>query len=84
MNYEIRITKQALKDIKELTEKQKRKLRDILTAVIAVNPYEGKKLVGDLEGNFSIRLNLKDRIVYSVDDDKKVVYIKWAKTHYGE
>lgn len=84
MNYEIRITKQALKDIKELTEQQKRKLRDILAVVIALNPYEGKKLVGDLEGNFSIRLNLKDRIVYSIDDDKKVVYIKRAKTHYGE
>ena len=84
MKYEIRITKQALKDIKALTEKQKIKLKDILTEVIAINPYEGKRLVGDLEGNFSIRLNLKDRIVYSVDEDKKVVYIKRANTHYGK
>jgi Txe/YoeB family toxin of Txe-Axe toxin-antitoxin module len=84
MNYEIRITKQALTDIKALTDKQKRKLKDILTAVIAVNPYEGKKLVGDLDENYSLRLNLKDRIVYSVDEAIKVVYIKRAKTHYGE
>jgi len=84
MGYEIRITKQALKDIKILNEKQKRKFKEILTEVIANNPFEGKKLFGDLEGNISVQLNLKDRIVYSVDDDKRFVYIKRAKTHYSE
>ncbi|MCK4542106.1 MAG: type II toxin-antitoxin system mRNA interferase toxin, RelE/StbE family [Spirochaetales bacterium] len=83
MNFEIRITRQALKDIKKLTPKQKKKLRDILIEVISVNPFEGKKLVGNLIGNYSIRLNLKDRIIYSVDEKNKVVYVKRAKTHYG-
>lgn len=84
MMYRIEITKTALKDIRKLTPKMKNKLKDILIHVLAVNPEEGKKLLGDLDGNYSIRLNLKDRIVYSIDDDAKIVYIKRARTHYGE
>jgi len=82
--YEIRITKQALKDIGELSPKMKKKLKDILTEVLALTPHEGKKLMGDLEGNYSLRLNIKDRIVYSIDEDHKTVYVKRAKTHYGD
>jgi mRNA interferase RelE/StbE len=82
--YEIRITKKALKDIRELTPSVKKKLKDILLEVLSVTPYEGKKLVGELEGNYSLRLSFKDRIVYSIDEKDKVVYIKRAKTHYGD
>ena len=78
MGYEIRITKRAFKDIKELSEKQKKKLKSILKEILVVSPYEGKKLIGDLTGNYSIRLNIKDRIVYSINEKKNVVYIKRA------
>ncbi len=82
--YEIRITKQALKDIRKLPPKMKNKLKSILLEVLSKTPYEGKLLVGDLKGNFSLRLNVHDRIVYSIDEDNKIVYIKRAKTHYGD
>ena len=82
--YEIRITKQALKDIRKLSPKMKSKLRSILAEVLSKTPYEGKQLVGDLKGNFSLRLNIYDRIVYSIDEDSKIVYVKRAKTHYGD
>ncbi len=82
--YEIRITKQAKKDIDKLTPKLKQKLRDVLIEIIAENPYEGKKLLGDLEGSYSYRLTYKDRIVYSIDEKKRIVYIERAGTHYGE
>ncbi len=82
--YEIKITKQALKDIKRLTPKLKNKLKDILTEIISTNPYIGKALIGELKGNYSYRLTLKDRIIYSIDESKKIVYIKRARTHYGE
>ena len=82
--YEIRITKQALKDIRKLPPKMKDKLKSILSEVLSKTPYEGKHLVGDLKGNFSLRLNIYDRIVYSIDEDNKIVYIKRAKTHYGD
>ena len=83
MSYEIQFTRQAFKDIKGLTPKQKKKLQDILLEVVAESPREGKKLIGDLEGNYSLRLNLKDRIVYSIDEEKMIVYVKRTRTHYG-
>ena len=44
-----------------LTPKLRSKLRDILVHVIAQNPHEGKKLLGDLVGSYSYRLTYKDR-----------------------
>lgn len=83
MPYEIRIARQAKKDIDTLNPKLKNKLRDILINAIAQNPYEGKKLLGNLSGSYSHRLDIKDRIIYSLDEDKKVVYIERARTHYA-
>ena len=82
--YTIRIAKQARKDIEKLDLRLKQKLRVILEEVIAVNPHEGKKLIGDLMGSYSYRLTFKDRIVYSIDESTKTVYIERARTHYGE
>ena len=82
--YDIRITRRAEKDIGKLTPKLKRKLYEVLTAVIAHEPLQGKKLVGDLAGSYSHRLTYKDRIVYSIDTKNKIVYIERAATHYGE
>jgi len=83
-DYEIRVTRRAEKDIGKLTPKLRAKLHDILTEMIAKNPYDGKKLLGDLAGSSSYRLSYKDRIVYSVDPKNKVVYIERTATHYGE
>lgn len=84
MSYQILLSHQAEKDIRTLTPKLKEKLKIILTEVISKNPYIGKKLVGELQGSYSYRLTYQDRIVYSVDKEKKVIYIERAKTHYGE
>ena len=81
--FEIRITRRAEKDIQKLSPKLKNKLHSVLTEVIAQDPFEGKKLLGDLEGSYSYRLNIKDRIIYSIDPHKRIVYIERAKTHYG-
>ena len=82
--YEVRITKQALKDIKALSPELKKKLKSILLEVLSNSPDEGKKLLGELAGNYSIRLTLQDRVVYSVAEEKKIVYVKRARTHYGK
>ena len=81
--FEIRVTRRAEKDIQKLSPKLKNKLYDILTEVIAIDPFEGKKLLGDFEGSYSYRLNIRDRIIYSIDSHKRIVYIERAKTHYG-
>ena len=80
--FEIQITRRAAEDIATLTPKLRTKLRDILMNRIAVNPHDGKKLVGDLKGKYSVRLNLKDRIVYTIDEENSVVYILRARTYY--
>ena len=80
--YEVRITKQALKDIQALSPKLKKKLKSILLEVLSKSPHEGKKLIGELAGNYSLRLTLHDRIVYSVVEEKKTVYVKRARTHH--
>ena len=84
MPYEIRFTRTAFKDVGKLFAKLKQKLKEILLKQVAEEPYSGKKLIGDLTGFFSIRLSYKDRIVYSVDEKKKTVYIHRARTHYGK
>ena len=82
--WELRFTKQAKKDLEHLPPKLKAKLRDILLEVFAQNPYEGKKLLGDLVGSYSYRLTYKDGIVYSLDEERRIIYIERARTHYGE
>ena len=82
--YNIKITKTTRRDIKALSPILKKKLKSILEEIISDNPYLGKKLIGDLSPHYSYRLNIKDRILYLIDEEKKVVYIKRAKTHYGK
>ena len=82
--WEIRFTKQAKKDVERLSLRLRAKLRDILLEALANNPYEGIKLLGDLAGSYSYRLTYKDRIVYSLDEERRIVYIERARTHYGE
>ena len=80
--FRLQITRRAQKDIATLTPKLKKKLREILINRIAVNPFDGKKLVGDLGGCWSVRLTLKDRVVYSIDAENQIVHILRARTHY--
>jgi len=84
VTYSIRFTRQAEKDIRMLTPKLRDKLKDILRNKIAVNPYSGKALAGNLKGYYSTRLSYQDRIVYSIQDRELIVLILRAKTHYGD
>ena len=80
--FRLQITRRAQKDIATLTPKLKKKLREILINRIAVNPFDGKKLVGDLRGCWSVRLTLNDRVVYSIDEENRIVHILRARTHH--
>lgn len=82
--YKIRFSKKAQRDVTYLTEKQKGKLKQILEQIIATNPYIGKALKGKLKGLNSYRLNRKDRILYEIYEEDKIVLIIRARTHYGE
>jgi len=82
--YEVRLTHQAIKDANQLSPKLRLKLEQIIKENLERNPYEGKKLIGELAGSYSLRLSYKDRVVYSIDVSRHIVYVERAKTHYGD
>ena len=82
--YKIKFTKQAQKDIAKLSPKLKKKLKDILLNKIALQPESGKPLLGQLKGYYSVRLSFQDRVVYRIEDNRCIVIVIRARTHYGE
>jgi len=82
--YTILFTKVAAKDVGKLPPRLKDKLKIVLQQQVAPNPLCGQKLVGDLAGFFSLRLSYKDRLVYSIDEERRIVYVHRARTHYEE
>jgi len=79
-------TKQAQEDAKRLASSSlKPKARELL-AIIAEDPYRKpppfEKLVGDLTGAYSRRINIQHRLVYQVLDEQKVVKILRLWSHY--
>ncbi|XGV96298.1 MAG: Txe/YoeB family addiction module toxin [Leptolyngbya sp. BL-A-14] len=65
-------TKQAQKDAKKLTSSNLREKAQALLDVLQTNPFQNpppyEKLVGDLEGAYSRRINVQHRLVYEVID----------------
>ncbi len=86
VNWKLVYTKQAQKDAKKLSSAGlKSKALEILK-ILEDDPFNVsppfEKLVGDLSGAFSRRINIHHRIVYQVIQDKKVVKIIRMWTHY--
>ncbi len=79
--YTIKLTKQATKDIQKLTLNWK-PFKDILRNVIAVAPetFPHRAVVRLLP----VRLTIRDRIVYRIENMESAVTIVRAKTHYGD
>jgi len=84
--WQIVYTKQAQKDAKKLTAAGLRLKAEQLIEILSENPYKTpppvEKLLGDLSGTFSRRLNIQHRLVYQVLDDEKIVKIIRMWTHY--
>ncbi len=86
MNWELMFTKQAQKDAKKLARAGLKKKAQILLEVIAENPFQNpppyEKLVGDLAGAYSRRINIQHRLVYQVFRKENVIKIIRLWTHY--
>ena len=84
--YKVVVTKQALKDFPKLTatglDKKAKALIELLKESPFQNPPAYEKLVGDLDGLYSRRINIKHRLVYAVDEEKQIVKIVSAWSHY--
>jgi toxin YoeB len=79
-------TKQAQKDAKKLSSAGLRSKAERLLAIIESNPYQNpppyEKLIGDLTGAISRRINIQHRLVYQVLQEDKAVKILRMWTHY--
>ena len=86
--WQIKFTKAAGKDKKLLKQAGLDAKAKKLLNVIASDPFQTppsyEKLIGDLKGYYSRRINIQHRIVYRVYPDLQIVVIHAMWTHYGE
>lgn len=86
-NYKLVYTKQAKKDAKKAASSGlKSKIEDLLE-IIKEDPFADyppyEKLVGNLEGAYSRRINIQHRLVYQVYENEKIVKVIRMWTHYN-
>ena len=86
MSWELVYSKQALKDAKKLKaaglKPKAEELLEILKSDPLQNPPSFEKLIGDLAGAYSRRINIHNRLVYEVFVKEKTVRILRMWTHY--
>ncbi len=86
MSWELRYTKQAIKDAKKLSASGLKSKAQKLLDVIKGNPYQTpppyEKLVGDLKGTYSRRINIQHRLVYQVYEKEHAIKVIRLWTHY--
>lgn len=86
MSWRLVYTKQARKDARKLAASGLKSKAQELLDLLAEDPYRRpppfEKLVGDLAGAHSRRINIQHRIVYQVIDERRVVKVLRLWTHY--
>ena len=86
MKWQLVFTKQAQRDAKKLSGAGLRSKAEELLDIIQESPYQNpppyEKLIGDLAGAISRRINIQHRLVYQVHEDEKVIKIIRMWTHY--
>ena len=86
MTWKLVYTKQAQRDAKKLASSGLKPKAQELLALIAEDPYlkppPFEKLIGDLAGAYSRRINIQHRLVYQVIEDERVVKVLRLWSHY--
>lgn len=86
MSWRLVFTKHAQKDATKLAAAGLKGKAQELLALIAANPFQNpppyEKLVGDLAGAYSRRINIQHRLVYAVLAEEKVVKVLRLWSHY--
>jgi toxin YoeB len=86
VSWRIVYTAQAKKDAKKVSAAGLRPKVEELLAILAEDPFQApprfEKLVGDLLGAYSRRINIQHRLVYQVYEAEKVVKVLRMWTHY--
>ena len=86
MTWKVVYTKQAQKDSKKLASGNLKSKAKSLIQIISENPYQMpppyEKLVGDLDGAYSRRINIQHRLVYQILEDVRTIKVLRMWTHY--
>ena len=86
MTWQVVFAKHALKDAKKLSAAGLRPKAEELLTLLASDPFRNpppyEKLVGDLEGAYSRRINIQHRMVYEVFKKERTVRVLRMWTHY--
>jgi Txe/YoeB family toxin of toxin-antitoxin system len=86
VSWNLAYTKQAQKDSKKLASSNLKDKAQALLDVIQTNPFQNpppyERLIGDLEGTYSRRINIQHRLVYEVIESENTVKILRMWTHY--
>jgi len=86
VSWEIVYAKQALQDAKKLAASGLKQKAQTILAILANDPLQNpppyEKLVGDLTGSYSRRINIQHRLVYEIFAKEKVVRVLRMWTHY--
>ena len=86
VGWKIVYSKQALKDAKKIKESELKKKAQKLLIILQEDPFKTppryEKLIGDLTGSYSRRLNIQHRLVYQVYENLKTIKVIRFWTHY--
>lgn len=86
MSWKVVFTKQAQKDARRIASSNRRPQAERLLELVARNPFQTpppyEKLVGDLSGAYSRRINIQHRLVYQVYEAEHTVKVIRMWTHY--
>lgn len=86
MTWQLAFAKDALKDARKLSAAGLKNKAQILLDVLEQDPFQNpppyEKLVGDLQGAYSRRINIQHRLVYEVFRKERIVRVLRMWTHY--
>ena len=84
MTWEVVLSQQAAKDAKKIAASGLKNKTQKLLEALQDNPYNPpyEKVVGDMQGYYSRRINIQHRLVYQIFDEQKVVKILRLWSHY--
>lgn len=84
----VKLSKHAMKDRENIIAaglgKKAKTLLDVIKKDPFAEPPPYEKLMGNLRGFYSRRINIKHRLVYTVHEDERVVAVRSLWTHYQE
>lgn len=84
--WQVVFAKQAQKDARRLSSSGLRPKAEQLLAILATDPFQKpppfEKLLGDLKGAYSLRINIQHRLVYQLLEEERIVKVLRMWTHY--